>query len=209
MQPVPAAVIGLPVAVVLRRRRRRTRPARWSRSCPACVHDVAVLVHLELAVEERRCSARGRSRRTGPRPASVALSPVLTLRDARRPSTVSRRRAPRRRPCPSTNVDLRVVERALLHDLRGAQLVAAVHDRHLVGELGEEGRLLHRRVAAADHDDVLVAEEEAVAGRAGRDAAALAACSLGLEAELARRRAGRDDDRVRLVLLVAARGRDP
>ena len=68
--------------------------------------------------------------------------------------------------------DLLVGERALLHDLRGAQRVAAVHDRHRPGEAGEEGGLLHRRVAAADHDDVLVAEEEAVTGRTPRDAVA-------------------------------------
>ena len=40
------------------------------------------------------------------------------------------------------------------------------------GEAGEEGGLLHGGVAAADHDDVLVAEEEAVAGRAPGHAAA-------------------------------------
>ena len=42
----------------------------------------------------------------------------------------------------------------------------------LAGEAGEEGRLLQRAVAAADHDDLLVAEEEAVAGRAPGHAAA-------------------------------------
>ena len=40
----------------------------------------------------------------------------------------------------------------------------------LLGEAGEEGGLLDRRVATADDRDVLVAEEEAVTGGTGRDA---------------------------------------
>src|SRR6266852_2241001 len=56
--------------------------------------------------------------------------------------------------------DLRVRARALLHDLRGAQFIAAMNDGHLWGELRQEGRLLHRRVAAADDDDLLVLEEK-------------------------------------------------
>ena len=68
--------------------------------------------------------------------------------------------------------DLLVGLGALEHDPRRAELLAAVHQGDAAGELGEEGGLLHRGVAAADHDDVLVAEEEAVAGGAGADAAA-------------------------------------
>ena len=45
--------------------------------------------------------------------------------------------------------------------------------RDLGGEIGEIERFLDRRVAAADDHDLLVAEEEAVAGGAGRDAEAL------------------------------------
>ena len=86
-------------------------------------------------------------------------------------------------------LDLRVGERAVLHDLRGPQLVAAVDDRHLVGELGEERGLFDGRVAAADDGDVLAAEEEAVAGGARRQAVAEQAL-LGLEAEHQRLGAG-------------------
>ena len=68
--------------------------------------------------------------------------------------------------------DLRVLLGALEHDGAGPELLASVHDRHRPGEPGEEGGLLHRGVATADHDDVLVAEEEAVAGRARGHAAA-------------------------------------
>jgi hypothetical protein len=87
-------------------------------------------------------------------------------------------------------LDLGVGERPLLHDLRGAQLVAPVDDGDLVGELGEERGLLDGGVAAADHGDVLAAEEEPVAGGARRQAVADAGAALGLEAEhqrLARR----------------------
>ena len=55
----------------------------------------------------------------------------------------------------------------------GAEMVAAMHDRHLRREIGEEQRFLDCGVAAADHDHFLAAIEEAVAGRAGRDAEAL------------------------------------
>ena len=58
-------------------------------------------------------------------------------------------------------VDRRVVEElnlrdrasAVLHDLRRAELVAAVDERDLLSEAGEERRLFHRRVAAADDHD--------------------------------------------------------
>src|SRR5690606_15690083 len=92
------------------------------------------------------------------------------------------------------DLDLRVGQRAVDHDLGGAERVPAVHDGDLRGELGEEGGLLHGRVAAADHGDVLVAEEEAVAGGAGGDAAAH---HLGLAGDVQRAvgRAGGEDDR--------------
>src|SRR3954466_12430287 len=68
------------------------------------------------------------------------------------------------------DLDLRVVLRPQRHHLAGPERVAAVHDRHRLGEAGEEGRLLHRGVAATDHDDVLVAEEKSVTGRTRRHA---------------------------------------
>ena len=71
------------------------------------------------------------------------------------------------------HLDLRVLEQALLQDLLGAEAVAAVDDRDLGGEVGEEQRLLDGGVAAADDDDLLAPVEEAVAGGAGRDAEAL------------------------------------
>src|SRR5439155_19430392 len=61
---------------------------------------------------------------------------------------------------------------ALDHDLGGAELVAPVDEREVRGELGDEDRVLHRRVASADDGDVLALEERTVADTARGDAAA-------------------------------------
>ena len=117
--------------------------------------------------------------------------------------TVSRRRTPLTLVSPRivgdhgvpAELDLGVGEGPLLHDLGGPQLVAPVDDGDLGGEAGEEEGLLHGGVAAAGHGDVLVAEEEAVAGGAGRDAVAEQALLVG-HAEHQRAGAGGDDERV-------------
>ncbi len=88
--------------------------------------------------------------------------------------------------------------RLVLHHLRRAQRVAAVNHGDLGGELRQVDRLFHRGVAAADHGDRQSLEEEPVAGRAGRDAAARQLL-VDAEIEPLRRRAGRDDQRVRDV----------
>ena len=80
-------------------------------------------------------------------------------------------------------------------DLRRAELVAAVDERHALAEPGEVARLLHRRVAAADDGHVLAAEERAVAHGAGADALVLELV-LAREAEVLGARAGGDDDRL-------------
>jgi hypothetical protein len=56
--------------------------------------------------------------------------------------------------------------------LSGAQAIAPVNERNLGREIGEEERFLHRRVAAADHDNFLAFEKEAVARGASRHAEA-------------------------------------
>ena len=99
-------------------------------------------------------------------------------------------------------LDLLVRPRTVEHDRRGAELVAAVDDGHLGRELGQKGRLLHGRVAAADDHDLLVAEEGGVADGAVRDAATLEG-DLRLEPELPRVRPRGDDHRLGEVLLVA------
>jgi hypothetical protein len=99
-------------------------------------------------------------------------------------------------------LDLLVGERALLHDLGGAQLVAAVDHGDGAGELGQEVRLFHRGVAAADDGDVLLAEEEAVTGSAPGHAASRQAL-LVRQAQLPVPGAGRDDHGPGEVGLVA------
>ena len=60
-------------------------------------------------------------------------------------------------------LDLVVRAGAVEHDRRCAELVAPVDDRDLARELGEEDRLLHRGVAAADDSHRDVAPEGGVA----------------------------------------------
>ena len=103
------------------------------------------------------------------------------------------------------DLDLRMREQPFLQDALAPELMAAMHDRHLRREIGEVERLLDRGIAAADDDDILVAEEEAVAGRTGRNAEA-AEMLLGRDAEPFRLRAGRDDERIAGVDLAAVAG---
>ena len=77
-----------------------------------------------------------------------------------------------------------------------------MHDADLGAELREEDRLLHRAVAAADHDDRAVLEERGVAGGAVGDAAA-AQLLLAGHAELLVLGTHREDDGAGAVRLVA------
>src|SRR5512133_2196045 len=99
-------------------------------------------------------------------------------------------------------LDLRVLRRALRHDLRRPQLIPSVDDVDLRRELGEEVGLLHRRVAAADHRHLGPLEEEAVARGAGRDAPT-PVLLLRRQPEPPGRGAGRDDHGVGGPRLVA------
>ncbi len=78
--------------------------------------------------------------------------------------------------------------------LRGAEGFAAMEERDLGGEAGEEERFFHGGVAAADDGDVFAAEEKAVAGGAAGDAVADEGLLAG-QAEPARAGAGGDDER--------------
>src|SRR6185503_7533618 len=61
------------------------------------------------------------------------------------------------------DLDLRIGDRAVNHDLARPELLATVEQVDLRGEAGEERRLFEGRVAAADDRDFLVLEEKAVA----------------------------------------------
>ena len=56
---------------------------------------------------------------------------------------------------------------ALQHDCRRPEPLPAVHNGHGFGELGEENSLLHGGVAAPNHRNIVVPEEEPIAGGAG------------------------------------------
>ena len=58
------------------------------------------------------------------------------------------------------------------HDGLGFELVAAMHQMHLAGDVGQVQGLFHRRVAAADHTHGLFTVKEAVTGGAAGDAPA-------------------------------------
>ena len=97
------------------------------------------------------------------------------------------------------DLDLRVLERPVDHDLARPERVAPVEQVDLGREAGQVGRLLEGGVAATDDRDLAVAEEEAVARRAGRHAAA-AQAGLAIETEPQRRGAGGDDHGLGAVL---------
>ena len=86
-------------------------------------------------------------------------------------------------------------EKPILQDLLGAQRIAAVDQSDVMTVVGHVERFLDRGIAAADHDHLLAAVEEAVAGRAGGDPLPLQQL-LGRQVQPARLRAGRDHERV-------------
>src|SRR6516162_7673668 len=90
-------------------------------------------------------------------------------------------------------------EQPVLQDLLCAQLVAPVHQRHVLRDVRQVQRLLDRSVAAADHRHAVPAEEEAVAGCARRHSAA-AEFLLRRQPQIFRGRTGRDDQRIAAVV---------
>ena len=106
-------------------------------------------------------------------------------------------------------VDLRVGEGPLLHDLGGPQLAASVDDGDLVGEPGEEEGLFEGGVPATDDGDVPLAEEESVAGGTGGHPVAEQALLVG-QVEHQRLGPGGDDQRLgRVGRLVGVGVADP
>ena len=91
-------------------------------------------------------------------------------------------------------------EEAVLQDALGLELVAAVNDDHLTGEICQEQRFLDSGVAAAHDDDALVAIEEAIACGAGRNAEAPEGL-LGWQVQPFGLRTRADDQRITGVLI--------
>src|SRR5699024_7158436 len=84
----------------------------------------------------------------------------------------------------------------------GTELLAAVDEVDFRGELRQEGRLLHRGVAAADDEHLLAAEEGPITGRTRRDAVTHEFVLAG-DPERTRARAAGDDDGVGRVAFAA------
>src|SRR5690606_17580517 len=106
------------------------------------------VVELDLAVQKRGVGgvANGKEKTRGVDAALLAGLQVHDLYAVEK--VVAQGAGDHVRP---QELDLGVVQRPLLHDLGGAQIVATVHDVHTRAVLGEKGALLHGRVAAADH----------------------------------------------------------
>src|SRR5215471_19422312 len=64
--------------------------------------------------------------------------------------------------------DLFMLLRPLQHDLRRAKGIASMNNGHFGRKPRQEEGLFHRRIATADHHDLLAREKESIAGRAGR-----------------------------------------
>ena len=99
-------------------------------------------------------------------------------------------------------LNLGIMLRALQHDFRSAEAIAAMNDRHLGSEASEEDRFLHGRIAAADHDDFFSGEKETVASRAGRHTVADQLVFVGQSQPPGRSAAG-DDQCLRVDLMLA------
>ena len=69
--------------------------------------------------------------------------------------------------------DVRVRREPVRERRASGKRSAQVHEVHLLGKLRQHQRLLHGRIAAADHDHVLALVERAVAVRTVRDAVLL------------------------------------
>ena len=200
MQPVPAAVDRLAVGVVDDvadgEDAAEVGPGRAGLG-----DDVAVLVGLDLAGDDLRARHMA-DRDEGAGRLDLLLVAGLGVAQADLGQFAVLAGDELLRHERRLEVDVVLLDGAVAHDLRGAELVAAVDDRQLVGELGDEDRVLHRRVAAADHDHPVAFEEGAVADPAGGDAAA-AELHLAGDAEPFRLRPHRQDHGLGAVLLVA------
>ncbi|MCY1377041.1 hypothetical protein D9M69_645830 [compost metagenome] len=64
------------------------------------------------------------------------------------------------------NLDVIARHQAILHDLLSAETFTAMHDRHALGDMRQIECFFDSRIAAADHNHILAAIEEAITGRA-------------------------------------------
>ena len=172
MQPVPAAVTAWRNTLSCTSPAANT-PGTDVRVLPGSVRDIAFAVQIELAREHRSV----RRVPDGDEHAIHVQRGCLSVRRLRRRTPVTTAGVPP--PVISSTTVSQMTStfgcsnnrRCRIFSARSA--VAPVDQRHPVGMVREVERFLDRGVAAADHGDRLAAVEEAVAGGAGRYAAAL------------------------------------
>src|SRR5215210_6975356 len=110
--------------------------------------DVAALFHLDLSLEEGGCRGVPDCREE----AANLDGPLLTgvrVPEAHPLDGVVAQDLLHDRVC--YELDLGVLTRPLEHDLGRPELIAAVDQKDLIGELGEDAGLLHRCVSPADY----------------------------------------------------------
>src|SRR6266540_4110448 len=153
-------------------------------------HDVAAVGELHLIPEQGRVRRMADGHEDAVRPMTGDLLCLDVSKANARDGAVALDLLDHRIP---DHRDLRVRQGPVLHDLRRSELIPAVHDRDVRGELRQERGLFHGGIPAADHDQLPVPEEEPIACRAGGDAAAQEPL-LTRHAQPLRGRAGGDDE---------------
>src|SRR5579883_2433963 len=135
--------------------------------------DVAVRLDCELALEQ----ARGRLVSDGNENAVGCNFAKRSSLDMPQADASHGRRRPAAknlvRYMIEDQLDVRPPKEPILENALGAECVAPVHKTDPCRDLAEIKRVLDRRITAADHRDMLAAEEKAVAGRAARDSVPL------------------------------------
>ena len=169
-QPVPAAVIGLPVGVVDEVAGGEDAGEVGPRARRVDQH-VALVVQVDLAAEQFAARVVA-DRHEDAGDVERRSSPVTHVADPDAGDlAVVAEDLGRRRVFHSTLIfGLASARSAMILLARNSSrrwMIVTVSAKRV-----RKRGLLHRRVAAADDHDVLVAEEEAVAGGAGRDAVA-------------------------------------
>ena len=105
------------------------------------------------------------------------------------------------------DIDFLMAEQALLQDLLGAQCVAAMDQRDPGGNIRQIEGFLDSGIATTDDDDILVPEEEPVAGGACGNTFS-AKGLFALQSKPAGLGPGRDDNGISYEYIAAIRGQD-
>jgi hypothetical protein len=160
--------------------------------------DVAFCIQFELASEKVR--VRGvADREENARRLDLAVGLADGARKSNRGDAMSIGSLDFFDSAVPNDLHLRVFERALLHDLAGAEFVSAMNEIDLAGELGEVACFFDGRVAATNHHERLLskARQSTIANGTGADPSVQKRMLAG-QAEVVRAGARGNDDGVSL-----------